>query len=370
MRTLALALALLVAMPAFAGCTDKISFNSASVDEGKFSLTPDKGDARTLFKVDAGKLGEGKNVTWDFGDGTVRYGGSAEHKYGFTNGVMTITLLVTGSDGKQSVATRTVKLGTGENAEPNVTVRASKTWIEMRKPVNLTATTRDADKDPIRHLWTYKVLEGGASGDGHAHSHGDAPAATNAQEFVIDGEGAKTQAVFDAPGKYEVRVRASDPKGGQSVATVVVDVSRHIPEPRMSLTFQGTLTAGTGGQGASVSDTLWGTPAPDSNVDAARHPYTLLYPATTFVMVTWNDTSTQGVFDLDLEVRDANTGEVVFTSATRAPAPAFESNMTRQEPGDYVVVIKAVAGAQVAYTVQLVSALELTPARVAAVEGA
>lgn len=369
MRVLALALSILVLMPALAGCTDKISFNSASVEDGKFSLVPDKGDAKTVFKVDAGKLGEGRNVTWDFGDGTTKFGASAEHRYNFTNGVVTITLIATDEDGKQGIATRTVTLGSGKNADPTVSVRATKSWVEMRKPVNLTATARDADRDPIRHLWTYRVLEGGASSDGHAHSHGNAPAATG-QEFVIDGDGAKTQVVFDAPGQYEVRVRASDPKGGEAIATTVVDVSRHIPESRVNIVFTGTLAAGSGGQGASASETLWGTPAPDTHVDAARHPYTLLYPATTFVMLTWNDTSTQGVFDLDLEVRNVKTGEVVFTSATRAPAPAVESNMTNQEPGEYEIVVRNVAGAQVAYSVQLVAGLHLTPERVAAVEGA
>lgn len=383
MRAPILLAVLLVVAAVSAGCTDKLSFNSGgTIDAPSFSLSPEAGDAETVFSVDAGALGDKHNITWDFGDGTTAYGRTAQHAYGFTNGVMTVTLIATDATGKQGIATRTLTLGTGENAEPAATVRAKSNWVEMRQPVNLSAIVRDADEDPIRHLWTYTVLEGGAAGgDGHAHDHGGGGGASGAsgasstmqgQEFVIDGDGPAVQAIFDAPGKYAVKLRASDPKGGEAIAEVVVDVSRDIPEPRHQVSFSGTLAAGTGASG--VGENAWDQGAPDANVDVARHAYTLRYPATTYVLLAWNDTSGQGLADLDLELRDG-AGNVVFESATRtanvppAPAGTVEMNLTKQPPGDYTVVVHAYSGVQVAYTVQVVAALELTPELVAATEG-
>jgi hypothetical protein len=368
------------------GCTDKLSFaaDGGTLAAPAFSVTPETGGKDTVFTVDAGKLGEKYNLTWDWGDGTVTYGKRSEHKYGFTNGVMTVTLVATDEAGTQGLALRTVKLGTGENADPTVTVRAAKTWIEARKPLNLTATGRDTDRDPLSYLWTYSIVSGGASGDGHAHDHGSggaAPPAAAGQEFVIDGKDAKTSVTFDAAGKYLVKVRASDPKGGQAIAETTIDVSAKIPDAQFQTTYEGTLNAGSAGAG--VSEKLWDLPAgeaPDTNVDAVRHPLQLRYPANLVIILQWNDTAASqtgmSASDLDLAMRDVASGEIVFASENRAQPgvppvvpPPFEFNVTQVPAGDYEIIVRGYVAAQATYVVTVFASLQLTPELVAQVEG-
>ena len=351
MRALFLAVVLAVSAT-LAGCSDKLSFQSATIDAPSFDVSPDHGDATTTFHVSAGSWADALHVTWDFGDGITVEGTSADHQYGFTNGVTTITMLAT-SGAKQGLATRSVTLGTGVNAKPSVYVSASRTWVEIGHSVDLSARGSDRDKDPLTYLWTTKRDDGGAG-----------------QELVLPGSGATSSAMFDAAGKYTVTVRARDPKGLEATDSVRIDVSKKIPDPVFEFKANGTLAAGTGGQ-KQASEQLWGAPAsvPDTYVDAARYPYALKYPASTFVMLTWNDTSGQGAYDLDLELRNADTNETVFSSAHRAPAPPFEYNFTMQQPGHYVVIVRAITGAQVPYDVLVHSNLILTPESVAAVEG-
>ena len=337
------------------------------MDAPSFSLDPESGGKDTTFHVDAGKLAEGRNVTWDFGDGTFAFGAAADHRFGFTHGVVTITMIVTDADGTQAIATRAVTLGTGENAAPNVTLTAGKAWVEVGRPVNLTSRGTDPDGDPLSYLWTYTVVSGGVAGDGHAHDHGDGDTPPPQGEFVLASTESKASVAFDAPGRYLVKVRVTDPKGGEATAEKAVDVSKRIPDAVQSVTFTGTLAAGTGGE-ASVSETLWAAPAPDSFVDAARHAFQLKYPAATLVMLTWNDTTGQGVTDLDFELRDA-AGAVVASGEQRAPAPAMEMHLADLPPGDYSVVVRNAAGASVDYALVVQSRLKLTPDLVAQVEG-
>lgn len=330
------------------GCTGKLGMTpSASLDEPTFTVTPESGGNNTLFEVDAGKLADGMEATWDFGDGTVMSGRKATHAYGFTNGEMTITLILT-KDGKQGIATKTVKLGTGRNANPSARLTATPTWVEVGKPVALDARPSDADKDPLKVAWSRRA-------DGAA------------EVVALDATEGKTSVTFDKPGRYVIGVRVTDPKGGAAHRNVTIDVSKRIPESTVQLQWNGTLAAGTGGQG--LAEKLWGTPAPDApaTVDAARHAYSLKYPATTFILLQWNDTSQQGAFDLDLELRDASN-QTVFKSETRAPAPAFEMNYTQQQPGDYTVVVRAVTGAKVDYSVTVYASLQITPELVNRVE--
>ena len=330
-----------------AGCTDKLGFSeAASLDDPAFVVEPESGDKDTVFKVDAGKLADGMEATWDFGDGTILSGRTAEHAYGFTNGEMTITLLLT-KDGKQGIATRTVTLGTGKNANPTARLTASPTWAEVGKPVSLDARPADADKDPLKVAWSKR--EDGAP-----------------EVAALDATDGKTTLTFDKPGRYVIGVRVSDPKGGVASRNVTVDVSKRIPPREAQFAWNGTLVAGTAGQG--VAEKAWVGPAPDSNVDAARHAYSIQYPATTFVMLQWTDPSTQGAFDLDLELRDS-ANKTVFKSETRAPAPPFEMNFTQQEPGDYTVIVRGVAGAKVDYTLTVYATLQITPELVNRVEG-
>lgn len=343
----------LMAAVVLAGCTGgiggAIGLNDATLAEPSFDLTPDKGDATTLFKVDSRGLGDKYNVTWEWGDGIVTYGATSEHKYGFSNGAVTVTLVVTDTDGKQNFATRTITLGTSPNKAPTVTLRAQKTWIEVGRTINLTATATDADRDPLTYFWSYL-----------------APGA--AAEKVIEGKTNRVPVTFDAPGKYDVKVRARDPKGGEAIANVTVSVSTHIPDTRFEATFNGTIVAGSAGQGLSEKAWIGSPTVPDSNVDSTRHRYTLDYPGNTLIFLVWNDTTTQGVYDLDLELRKAD-GTVVFTSATRAPSAPFEFNITKQDAGDYDVVVRGVVGANVVYTLLVQSTLQITPELVAAKEG-
>jgi hypothetical protein len=354
--------ALLCAL-ALAGCSDKLSFSgAATLDEPSFSLDPLTGDKDTVFKVDAGALSE-YNVTWDWGDGTFSYGGSAEHKYGFTNGVMTVTLIATAADGKQGIATRELTLGTGINRDPTTSVRASRTWIEIGKTVTLTASANDPDRDPLTYLWTHAALEG------------DAPAGA---PVVLPSAAKTATATFDEPGRYLVVVRAKDPKGGEAQAQLFLDVSKHIPSNRFEAQFNGIVKAGTGGTG--VSDKAWvvSPPAPDTEIDAIRHSYTLLYPGTTVIFLTWNDTSTVGAIDLDLELRNEKN-ETVFKQQAHAvnpaapgpptPIPPFEFNVTAQDPGTYTIVISGYTGANITYSALVVSSLKFTAEMVRAVEG-
>ena len=335
-----------------AGCTGKLGItDAASLDEPGFTVTPEKGDASTVFTVDAGKLASGMEATWDFGDGTFLAGRIASHAYGFTNGEMTITLLLT-KDGEQGIATRTVKLGTGRNANPTARLTASPAWVEVGKPVSLDARPSDTDKDPLKVAWSKRT-------DG----------APEVEALPVTDN--KTTLTFDKPGRYVVGVRVSDPKGGLASRNVTIDVSKVIPPREQQWTWNGTLVAGTAGQG--VVEKTWGTPVPPppaeapAGVDAARHAYSLKYPASTFIMLQWNDTSAQGAFDLDLELRDAQN-KTVFKSETRAPAAPFELNFTQQPPGDYTVIVRAVAGAKVDYALTVYATLQITPEMVNRVE--
>ena len=331
-----------------AGCTGKLGLsNAASIEDPSFTVTPESGDASTTFSVDAGKLADGMEATWDFGDGTILTGRTASHAYGFTNGEMTITLLLS-KDGEQGIATRTVKLGTGKNASPTARLTASPTWAEVGKPVSLDARPADADKDPLKVAWS-KRAEG-----------------TPEVEALSATEN-KTTLTFDKPGRYVIGVRVSDPKGAVVSRNVTVDVSKRIPPREMQWVWNGTLVAGTGGQG--VAEKVWGTPAPEAPaaVDAARHVYALQYPASTFIMLQWNDTSTQGAFDLDLELRDGQN-KTIFKSETRAPAAPFELNFTQQPPGEYAVIVRAVTGAKVDYALTVFATLQVTPEMVNRIE--
>ncbi|MFA5861989.1 MAG: PKD domain-containing protein, partial [Candidatus Thermoplasmatota archaeon] len=211
-----------------AGCTSKLGLTpAATLDKPAFGVSPAKGDANTTFHVDAGALSK-YDITWDFGDGASAHGGTAEHKYGFTNGVMTITLLATDpASGKQAIATRTVTLGNGNNQKPSVSMSASPSWTEIRKTVTLNVRASDGDRDPLDYLWTYTVLSGGIADDGHGHVHGpDGKAAAAGQESILAENGTSNSVTFDAAGKYQVKVRARDPKNGEDAATTTIDVSK------------------------------------------------------------------------------------------------------------------------------------------------
>ena len=340
MRAL-LVVALLVA-GSFAGCSDKLSFNSATLDAPSFSLDPLAGDAKTEFHADAGALGK-YNVTWDWGDGTVTYGASSKHVFGFTNGVMSVKLVATDDAGKTGIATQQVVLGTGKNSPPSVSISLYQTWIEVGKPVALGTYGSDRDGDPLRYLWT------------------------------LDGAIVSTEAsgslVVTTTGKHTLGLRVSDPKGGTTNDSRSLDVSKHIPAAFLDEVHNGTIHAGSAGAGASEKLWIAPSPAPDTNVDSVRYNYTLHYPGYTLILLKWNDTSGQGVTDLDLELQYAENHTVIFSQQTRPPAAPFEYNITIQKPGNYVAIVRGVVAANTDYQLLIHASLFITPEAVAAVEG-
>jgi hypothetical protein len=341
------ALALVALALLTSGCTGTFLQPAATLDKPRFDVTPDHGDAQTVFHVDAGALSK-YDDEWEFGDGTLARGPTADHAYGFTNGRMTITLLVTdNATGKQAIATRDVTLGTGVNSPPTVSLSADSSWVEVGQSVNLSTYASDPDRDPLQYDWSY---------------------ASGAQQIVLPGTGSDNVAVFNASGTYDVTVVARDPKGATASDHVSIDVSKHIPDRTYDRLYNGTLVVGTGGN-ASASEALWATPAPDTDVDSARYLYNLDYPATTILVLTWNDTSTQGLWSLDLIVKDLDNNKTVMESDRSPPSPPYAFNFTQQDPGHYEVIVRGVTGVQIQYQLLIHCSLDFTPAMVAAREG-
>lgn len=354
--------ALLLAAPLLAGCTDKLSLNKASLDAPAFDLAPEKGDATTRFHVDAGALAK-YNLTWDFGDGTRAYGASADHKYGFTNGQMTITLYV--SDGaKQTTATRIAILGNGANRNPSVSLSAEKTWVQTGSTAKFSTYAYDGDADPLTYRWSVKPPGG--------------------QDLLVPNAGSSLDYTFPATGAYTVSVRVDDPKGASSTSTQLVWATKSIPATVYDAQYFGNVT---GAGDAGVTEKAYGASggAVNQTVDSAVYEYAIDYTGYTLVFLTWNDTSTVGAQDLDLELRYANNGTTIWTSAHHTasvdpshppavppsvppsivPVGPYEYNMSLQPPGKYQVVVRSYSAAQVAYRVLIHSSLLVSPELVA-----
>src|SRR5581483_5969441 len=118
-------------------------------------------------------------------------------------------------------------------------------------------------------------------------------------------------------------------------------------------------------------------------------PYTIAYPGYTLAFLTWNDTSSVGAQDLDLELRYAGNGTTIWKSEHHTvtadpsnpppvpppvppglptPAGPYEYNATLQQPGSYEVVVRSYSAAQVAYRVLIHSSLLVSPESVAKAE--
>jgi hypothetical protein len=372
-RPLSLALALAFVLLA-AGCTDKLSLNHATLESPSFSLTPQEGDATTTFHVDAGSLSK-YNVSWDFGDGTRAYGGSADHKYGFTNGKMTVTLTVTDAAGKQGFATQVVTLGDGVNRPPTARLSAARTWVKVGEPAPFSAYGYDGDGDPLSYQWSV-AKPGGA----------ESPA----------GASSDIRATFDAVGAYTLKLVVRDPKGGSATDSQIVWATKEIPATSYDALYFGNLTVGNGDAGANekLEHNLGGT-APNQTVDSAVYPFTLSYPGFALVFLTWNDTSGAGAVDLDLELRYAGNGTTIWSSAhhtVNAPDPShpppvpsgppplppnlpipagpYEYNASYLQPGAYEAVVRGYSGANVAYETLIHASLQVKPEDVAKGEGA
>jgi PKD domain len=362
-----LLVALVAASCLAAGCTDKLSLNKATLDDPSFSVSPTSGGADTTFHVDAGSLSK-YNLTWDFGDGTHAYGASADHRYGFSNGHMTITLIATDSTGKQGIATQSVELGNGVNSPPTVRLSADRTWVKTGAASAFTAFGYDSDGDPLTYTWTVQPPGG-------------------KELLAADGPGTLSTS-FDNVGAYTVKVLAKDPKGGTATDTQVVWATKEIPPTTYDATYFGNLTAGNADAGVNEKlDHAAGGAAPNQTVDSAVYPFTLDYPGYGLVFLTWNDSSGAGAEDLDLELRYAGNGTTVWASAHHLAGPPdpnnpppvpppvppnpptppgpYEYNASRLDAGAYEVVVRGYTGANVAYSVLIHASLQVSPEQVA-----
>jgi hypothetical protein len=365
-----LVVALLAASVLAAGCTDKLSLNKASLDDPSFSVSPETGDAATTFHVDAGALSK-YNVTWDFGDGKHANGGSADHQYGFSNGRMTITLIATDGAGKQGIATRVVVLGTGTNHPPSARISAQRSWVMVDAPAAFTAYGYDSDTDPLSYSWSVQPTGG-------------------TERIGADGP-PSFSTTFSAVGSYVVKVRARDPKGGESTDTMVVWATKEIPATTYDALHHGNLTVGNGDAGVNEKlGSVAGGAAPNQTVDSAVYPFTLAYPGYTLVFLTWNDSSGAGAVDLDLELRFAGNGTTIWKAehhvvptpdpnhppspppvpppvppSVPTPIGPYEYNASVLAPGKYEVVVRGYAGANVPYTALIHASLQVSPESVA-----
>lgn len=348
---------------ALAGCASPFA---AEVGLGSltFEISPARGDATTLFEVDASAAAEaGLATTIHWGDGATSEGPKASHRYGFTNGVVVVALVAQDpATGEEAVAKREITLGSGLNAPPVARLALSASWVEVGEPVGFeAAASSDADGDPLAFFWSYV---GAASGDGHGHAHAGGAASASAGETALASAGETIAHAFDAPGAYEVRVRALDPKGGESVASATVLVSTVIPSSSFAQDFEGTIALGTAGAGASreIGEASGGeAPAADSASFAFRLPL----PGNATISLAWADPSGQA--DLDLLLTDYATGEAIARAETRGAGA--ESLAASLPPASYGLVVIGFTGANVPFTLAVRADLVVTPETVAAAAG-
>lgn len=362
MTRVALAFAPALAL-ALAGCASPFAAE-VGLDSLTFALSPERGDASTLFEVDASAAADaGLATTIHWGDGAIAPGPKASHRYGFTNGVVVVALVAQDpATGEEAVATREVTLGTGLNAPPVAKLALSSTWVEVGEAVGFEASaSSDPDADPLAFFWSYV---GAASGDGHGHAHAGGTPAASAGETALPSAGETITHAFDAPGEYEVRVRALDPKGGESVASARVLVTAVIPSSSFAQDFEGTIALGTAGASASRSIAeASGEDAPAA--DSASFAFRLPLPGNATISLAWAEPSGQA--DLDLLLTDFATGEVIARAETRGPGG--ETLAASLPPASYGLVVVGFAGASVPFTLAVRADLVVTPETVAAAAG-
>ncbi|MGQ0537171.1 MAG: PKD domain-containing protein [Methanobacteriota archaeon] len=354
------------------GQSDSLALTEASsgtpgLPVAVFSVSPIRGEQATLFTFDGtGSKGSGLAYAWEFGDGDVARGDVVTHQFRYTNNLYAVKLVVTDASGLAGETTVAVPVGTGVNGVPSVTLTtAAKRWVEAGTPIPLDASqASDPDGDPLTHRWSYQKILGGAS-DGHAHDHGDGAAHAEERtgpEVPISGDAATIQHAFAEEGLYKVLATVLDPKGGRATDVFRVKISDFVPKDVFTLEGEGMLHVGT--TGSSVGALVYNATEPKSTyqIDSDVYEFILRYPGRANLTLSW-DGGPAGANDLDFDLRNVVTGEHVAVGAGRSVpgGGAAETGGFDLPAGEYVLLVKAYTGAEVAYALSMVVALTIDP---------
>lgn len=141
----------LLAVP-LAGCIGGIAGDGGPLNAA-FSVEQAGG---TTYVFDAsGSGGSDLTYAWDFGDGATATGEVVEHTFPSGDGYVSVMLTVTDGSGETDREVQGVRLGTGQNDPPDVTVELSSDWVATGEPVTATATVSDPEGDDYTIQWAY-----------------------------------------------------------------------------------------------------------------------------------------------------------------------------------------------------------------------
>jgi PKD repeat protein len=161
-------------------------------------------DARGSRDPDGDAIGFG----WDFGDGTTD-GNTATPKHVFAKaGTYIVRLTIQDARGARDQTTRKIEIRSVPvrvNARPNAGIAVSDGSPMSGQAVTLSSTSRDADGSIAALGWDV---------DGNGFN---------------DGGGPSLSVAFAVPGGYQVRLKAIDNEGAESVASIVVRVRNRKP---------------------------------------------------------------------------------------------------------------------------------------------
>ncbi len=175
---------------------------------------PDIGQAVTLTSTSTDTDGTIARQDWDLdGDGRFDEATGASVTWAFSRfGTQTVRLLVRDNSGAETTASRTVTV----NQPPTASFTAAPAVVIAGESVAFASTSRDADGTITRLDWS---LDG--------------------DDVFDDGTASTTTRRYMTPGEVVVRLRATDDKGAQMVATVMVNVVADRP-PVASFSFSPT----------------------------------------------------------------------------------------------------------------------------------
>lgn len=418
MRRSSLCFALLLALPALAGC-----LGGGGPAEAAFvatPLTPNK----SSYKFDAsGSSGDGLAYEWDFGDETPTATGKVvEHEYQYLNGMYTVTLAVNASDGTTSEAEQKIQVGEGQNSDPLLYLTADKRWVAPNESVIFDATQSfDPDGDPVRFEWNFNSHfaddelndmenlghqqygryvngpppgasnESGSGGNdtsngtlltpsghdwreefskaqqrlqgrlGAGGFHGGAPGAAEPRNEELDGRIEDMSPIqifeFPSPAVYYVHLRVLDVKGTGYDGFIKISVDDNVPER-----FQ---TNESGGRLDSAQlSTLTGT----GGIEAYRgHPFKSDYPAlveATLNYSTENDlpgTAAMKGFMCGSQIQIAQCRGSAIKNDPWPSGEALTFNLTPAMVGAYQIMVENAGDPPVEYTLTINMTVDLNP---------